>query len=168
MAKIRVPDPPPSPEPVPHLHGHGHPGRGHEKDDVSISGIVKFVGALLLGAFLVWAALAGMWRVLSQRNPTGPVVSPFAGPRELPPTPRLQVEGNDELQVYLDREAKRLRSYGESGKGSGVFHIPIDRAMDLVAQRGLPARQPSQQPKQPPRKQVLQGNERNPNEPKAQ
>lgn len=39
-------------------------------------------------------------------------------------------------------ETEQLNSYGWVDEQAGYVHIPIDRAMDLVLQQGLPARQP--------------------------
>ncbi len=41
---------------------------------------------------------------------------------------------------WRDREAAELESYGWIDRKSGIVRIPIDRAMDLLAQRGLPTR----------------------------
>jgi hypothetical protein len=38
------------------------------------------------------------------------------------------------------QEEKTLHSYGWVDQRAGVVRIPIDRAMELVAQRGLPTR----------------------------
>jgi hypothetical protein len=44
----------------------------------------------------------------------------------------------------LRRDLGRLNGYGPAGENG--FHIPIERAIDLTAQRGLPARATQQQP----------------------
>ena len=45
-----------------------------------------------------------------------------------------------ELAEFRLRQAKLLSSYGWVDREAGVVRIPIDRAMDLVAERGLPTR----------------------------
>jgi hypothetical protein len=44
--------------------------------------------------------------------------------------------------IYLDHreKANELYSYGWVDEKAGTVHIPIDRAMDLIVQRGLPVR----------------------------
>jgi hypothetical protein len=42
------------------------------------------------------------------------------------------------------REENILSTYGWADQNAGTVHIPIDRAMDLLAQRGLPVRQQQQ------------------------
>src|SRR5215471_7005310 len=50
--------------------------------------------------------------------------------------PRLQYDDTDDMRYFLNLEKQRLE---DSGKYTdGRIHIPIDRAMDLLAQRGLP------------------------------
>jgi hypothetical protein len=44
------------------------------------------------------------------------------------------------LQQLREAESAKLNSYGWIDKSTGVVRIPIDRAMDLLAQRGLLAR----------------------------
>jgi hypothetical protein len=39
-----------------------------------------------------------------------------------------------------------LTTYGWVDRKNGIVHIPIDRAMDLLLQRGLPTRAPEQEP----------------------
>jgi len=44
-----------------------------------------------------------------------------------------------DLQVLQAREDELLNTYGWTDPNRGIVRIPIDRAIDLVAQRGLPA-----------------------------
>ena len=59
----------------------------------------------------------------------------------LPPEPRLQTEPREDLAALRTREDATLSSYGWVDRNAGVVRIPIDRAMELTLQRGLPARQ---------------------------
>src|SRR5207247_7461652 len=52
--------------------------------------------------------------------------------------PRLQVNPQADWQRVRATDEARLSSYGQDA--GGAVRIPIDRAIDLVAQRGLPAR----------------------------
>jgi hypothetical protein len=119
---------------------NGHPSRDHEHSDVRIGGVVKFLMILIVSGVLIQFLLSGMWKWFGHSvAPTEPQ-SPFAGPRELPPQPRLQVHPRDDLQFYLQAEQEKLNTYG-ADPATGAIHIPIDRAMELVMQRGLPSRQ---------------------------
>ncbi len=54
-----------------------------------------------------------------------------------PPLPRLQVQPVRHWREFRSAEMDRLATYGWMDRTSGVVHIPIDRAMDLVAERGI-------------------------------
>ena len=66
-----------------------------------------------------------------------------AGREQLPPEPRLQVNPRDDLRELREREDQVLHSYGWVDRNAGVVRIPIEEAMKLTVQRGLPARQGS-------------------------
>ena len=63
----------------------------------------------------------------------------------LPPEPRLQANPKQDLRDLRESEDALLKSYGWVDKNNGVVRIPIDEAMKLVLQRGLPARPASEQ-----------------------
>ncbi|HEY1296352.1 MAG TPA: hypothetical protein VGJ60_25010, partial [Chloroflexota bacterium] len=63
-----------------------------------------------------------------------------AAPQPTPPRPALEAEPGQSLQPYLAAEQQKLSSYRWVDRQSGVVAIPITRAMDLVAQQGLPSR----------------------------
>ena len=42
------------------------------------------------------------------------------------------------MKELREEEAARLSSYGWVDRPAGVAHIPIDRAMAILAERGLP------------------------------
>ena len=50
--------------------------------------------------------------------------------------PRLQVDPETDLDRFRSGEDKRLTSYGWVDRGRGVVHIPIERAMQIIAERG--------------------------------
>jgi len=53
------------------------------------------------------------------------------------PTPRLQYDETSEMDVFRASEEEWLHTPGKNS--DGTVHIPIDEAMDLLTQRGLPA-----------------------------
>ena len=119
----------------------GAPDERALRDDVNIrvltAWLAGFFGLLLLAMLVV----AGIFRVLDAGEVAGPASdSVFAGRRILPPEPRLQVLPVDDLQALQQAEQKRLHGYGWVKKESGVVHVPIDRAIDLLLERGLPVR----------------------------
>ena len=60
--------------------------------------------------------------------------------RTAPPEPRLQVNPRAELLALRAREQATLDTYGWIDKERGVVRIPIEKAMDLLAKRGILAR----------------------------
>ena len=68
-----------------------------------------------------------------------PGLMPLPTP-QLPPEPRLQAEPGQELRQYRGQQEQLLNSYGWVDRSAGVVRIPIDRAIELLAQRGLPSR----------------------------
>ena len=53
------------------------------------------------------------------------------------PTPRLQYDDTNDMDIFRTAEEEWLNTPGKNP--DGTVHIPIDQAMDLLAQRGLPA-----------------------------
>ena len=53
--------------------------------------------------------------------------------------PRLQQFPHNELYTFSNEERDRLQSHGWESKAAGTVHIPIEEAMKLMVERGLPA-----------------------------
>jgi len=113
------------------------PTVGHERRDVSVATVVRW-GAGVLG--LVVFTVVAMWLVLKQleahEEHESPPASPLAsyGPQQ-PPQPRLQTDARGDLESLRASEQKQLESYGWIDRDAGTVHIPIERAMSLLAQR---------------------------------
>jgi hypothetical protein len=129
-----------------------NPDVGHETSDVNVRGIAGFAAGLALCTVMVCLVLYGMF-VLLRKGFTGtPVnVNALTGTREpaqpsaeaaakIFPEPRLQVDYFADLDKVRADWDEHLNSYGWLDKNAGVVHIPIERAMELTLQRGLPVR----------------------------
>ena len=126
----------------------------HEKSDVSVRGIFGFLIGLALCVVLICFVLAGVFSALRKGfTATRPNVNAMVGTRELPtaslkaaetifPEPRLQVDYYGDLSKMREQWNEQVNGYGWVDKNNGVVHIPIERAMQLTLQRGLPARMP--------------------------
>src|SRR5207237_3632089 len=55
-----------------------------------------------------------------------------------------------DLASFRAEEDKRLGEYGWVNQQAGKVHIPVDRAMDLIAKQGLPSRLPGPIPSTKP------------------
>ncbi len=118
----------------------GVPRPGYETRDVNARAIYAFGITLALVLVATILVARGMFGYFSKTQPLGPPPTPFYTGRVLPPEPRLQPEPKLDLRTMLDEQQKLLSSYGWSDQATGKVRIPIDRAMDLVLQRGLPVR----------------------------
>jgi hypothetical protein len=116
---------------------------GHETRDVSVRPIV-LAGVGLLVVLL--ATSAGAWWLLAHYQAReareSPPASPLAGEygRTEPPVPRLQTDPLADLRALRAEEDARLTSYGWVDRDNDLVHIPIERAVDLLAERAAAAR----------------------------
>jgi hypothetical protein len=145
-----------------------HPGPenvGYEVTDVNVNGIVVFLASL--GAFVAvfFVFCFGMGKVINtailksdgppnkwnmigaqpqgkrqdltsnavmEQNQLNQMVQRF-------PTPRLQTDdGNQEIAEMHAREDLLLDNYSWVDRTSGKIRIPISRAMQIIAEHGLP------------------------------
>jgi len=118
---------------------------GHETQDVSIGPIVKFGLALAIGAAVVSVAMWGLFRYFEARQekreePVPPMVA--ANLKRTPREPRLEPYPLGPRLAMRAREEAVLSSYGWVDRGAKVARIPIDRAMALLVERGLPPSKP--------------------------
>ena len=54
-----------------------------------------------------------------------------------PPQPRLQTDPSEDLEKFLVDEDKRLNTYYWIDKEKGIVHIPIQQAMQEIAEEGI-------------------------------
>ena len=116
----------------------------NDDNDVNTRGILAFGAGLLVLAvivhFLVWL-LFGYFA--SRESQLAAREFPLAADQQnrLPPEPRLQVNPRQDLADLRRREDAILGTYGWVDKNAGIVRIPIEEAMRLTLERGLPARQ---------------------------
>jgi hypothetical protein len=65
----------------------------------------------------------------------------------VPPSPRIQPDPRVDLRNYAESQEKLLNTYGWIDRQNGIVRLPIDRAMELLLERGLPTRSGSGQEK---------------------
>jgi hypothetical protein len=116
-------------------------GSSHEVSDINPKR-VAIVG-LGLATVIALALLVtyGLFHYFySGETRTRPLPSPLSYSREPTPEPRLSVEPGEELKTLRSEEDAMLKSYGWIDRDKGVVRIPIDRAIEILAERGLPVR----------------------------
>lgn len=136
--------------------------KGFEQSDVRTTGIVVFLMALLVFVGVAGILVYGIGKLINAElnREDGPTNkwSAEVNIRELGnmpanpemqqkveqltekfPTPRVQLDdGNQDVAALHQREDLLLDHYTWADRSQGKVRIPIDRAMAIVAQRGLP------------------------------
>ncbi|MBZ5684447.1 MAG: hypothetical protein LAP86_05370 [Acidobacteriia bacterium] len=147
-------------------NGHGD----YERQDIGVRAVYYFLGGLAVALVLAYFVVNGFYHSLEKRaqadqTPVSPLVANApVDTRRLPseyktdsegadyekylqknfPEPQLETNERTELNKIRQREEETLSTYDYVDQNAGTIRIPIDRAMDLLAQRGLPTRtQPS-------------------------
>jgi hypothetical protein len=122
----------------------GNPEVQHEDSDVNIAGILAFAVGLIVVAAIVLVAMWLLFRFFDVREARQNTIAyPLAVQQEqrLPPEPRLQTNPRQDLQDFRAAEHDILTTYGWVDKNAGTVRIPIDEAIKLTLQKGLPARE---------------------------
>lgn len=114
---------------------------GHEPNQVNLRRIGVVGGGLILLTGLSFWLMAELLSFLAAR-PRDDAAARLA----LPPPPRslsqplLQAAPAQDLQEFLTAEEAQLNSYGWVDQDAGLVRIPIQRAMQLLVERGVPTR----------------------------
>jgi hypothetical protein len=139
-----------------------HPGHGdYERRDIRVADVVYFLVGLALACVVAYVVAKGLYWYLDKhfeaaQTPVSPLVTNAPkDTRTVPPqydgnyekylkedfpAPQLEIDERTELNGERLREADALSTYGWVDQKAGTVRIPIDRAMELLAQRGLPVR----------------------------
>lgn len=134
-------------------YGHG----SFEREDLSVAGVLYFIVGIAALSVVAFLLMAGFYKLLDERaSKTQPEVSPLAtnvpkDTRKLTegykdylkdnfPTPRLEIDERTELNDDRIAEEEKLNSYSYVDDSHVTVRIPIERAMELIVQRGLPVR----------------------------
>ncbi len=128
---------------------------GYERQDISVAGVLYFLGGLAAAGLISYFVVMGVYSYLEKRSdaeqaPVNPLVTNApVDTRKLSvdykdylkqnfPRPQLEIDERTQLDKIRREEEETLNSYSYVDKNAGTVRIPIDRAMDLIAQRGLP------------------------------
>ncbi len=146
----------------PEGHGEIDASHGYERSDIGVTGIVVFLTSLGIFVAVTGVLCYGIGKVINaeMNKEDGPTtkwaktvdvrqLGNFPNSPELQnkvaslvaefPTPRLQSDdGNQDITDLHAREDLLLDHYTRIDGDQGKVRIPIERAMELIAQRGLP------------------------------
>jgi hypothetical protein len=117
----------------------------YQADGTSTRKILLWIVGLF-GA-LVFTALFTLWfyrAFLQGRDKLGTETMIIdQDPRASMPEPKLQVNPRADLKTLRAEEDQILNNYAWKDQASGAVRIPIERAKELILERGLPARKES-------------------------
>ena len=114
-------------------------GRDHEYKDISFKSIVRFAVVLVVITVVTHVLLWGVFEILDSRVTYAEEYNPMALPNTLPPAPRLQVDEGEDINEFRMQEDSMMQAYGWLDRNAGVARIPIDRAIEVIATKGLPS-----------------------------
>jgi hypothetical protein len=112
----------------------------YERKDVDVRALFIIAFLLLLSCVAIFIVVTLMMHYFKVHEPAvtaGQPNIPVTRAREFP-QPRLLIKPGASLADLRAAEKSDLSSYGWIDRGSGVARIPIDRAMQLLLERGLP------------------------------
>lgn len=131
-----------------------------ERRDIGMGGVLWFLVGLAVAGVIITFAVNGFYHYLQARSdaeqaPVSPLVT--NAPKDTRhlsadykdylkqnfPNPRLEIDERHQLDQIRMQEEETLATYGWVDQKAGIVRIPIERAMDLIAQRGLPVRSQS-------------------------
>jgi hypothetical protein len=131
-----------------HGHGHGHAAgegasdqsvaAGYELADARARPLVVTTVAIFIIIFLAFALMAGLLFIAGNApadrsntlNPTEIAV-------QLPPEPRLEQNPQNDSSRLFAETAEHLEQYGWVAQRDGIAHIPIERSMELLLEKGV-------------------------------
>jgi hypothetical protein len=123
-----------------------------EREDLSPGGVFYFMAGLAVVGVVIYFIVVGMYTFLDRyerehQAAISPMMTPKADTRIVThedtqafPQPRLEENERTQITDYVLKADRQLLTYDWVNKDRGVVRIPIDRAMDLIAERGLPVR----------------------------
>jgi hypothetical protein len=147
--------------------GNGAHGNEYEREDLASKGVFAFMIGLAVTGVIVYFIVVGMYHFLDdyekrQMTSASPLAAsqPQADIHYIPydpgkdsvaqsfknnGAPMLEINERGQLRDFLTKQEDQLNSYGWIDEKDGVAHIPIERAMELMVERGIPVYPESQQ-----------------------
>jgi hypothetical protein len=125
---------------------------GYEHEDLSPTSVFYFMAGLAVITVIIYFIVFGMYRFLDgYEKAHQPAISPMVTPRvdtrvvtdadtQAFPQPRLEKNEGTNLRDSIEDQDRKLATYNWVDPDKGIVQIPIDRAMELIVERGLPVR----------------------------
>jgi hypothetical protein len=119
----------------------------YEERDTDIRAVFILLATLigtLLATIVVSAVMHKVYLAAFHRYENHRIMSPMAQMHRLPPEPRLQPNPTSDMVHFREIEDTLVNTYGWVDSQNGRVRIPVSRAMEMIAERGLPARKGTQ------------------------
>ena len=147
---------------------HNAHGVAAEPDRVPTKVVVALYGLLAIAAIVSAVLVLVLFRWLegrAERKDRAMIAEAgLERPQDaIPPAPRLQIHPVASWNAFRDAESARLATYGWMDRASGAVHVPVERAMEIVIERGVgplpppPVPAPAVVPAQPAGQPAAQG-----------
>jgi hypothetical protein len=132
-----------------------NPDVSFEKADVQPTTIYWYLGALAISVILSYVACVFVLRLTTKMaveyDTPPPMIRQEMGSayEAMPPEPRLQGvpgHGNDpqtDLRQKVESDTEANQKYGWIDQNAGVAQIPVQDAMKIIAEKGLPGVPPA-------------------------
>ncbi|MGQ9898377.1 MAG: hypothetical protein ACUVR8_12590 [Acidobacteriota bacterium] len=118
-------------------------GVGFEQTDANIKAVFGVGIAILIFTLCCTVVINVLYSYLDERSSR--VVQPKTERTKTESRvindhePPLQESPEADMRIWRAKEEAHLKSYGWVAKEKGIVHIPIDQAMKLTLERGLPS-----------------------------
>ncbi len=136
---------------------HGHSGHEveFEHQDLGTRGVFAFLFGLVVSGVVIYFIIITMYRFLdhyehSQMTMASPLITSKGSVSRVVTqndmdkafkdngAPMLETNERGQMRDFLMDQEKQLNSYGWVDEKAGIAHIPIERAMELTVQSGIP------------------------------
>jgi hypothetical protein len=122
--------------------GHNPHGVAAEPDRVPTKVVVALYGLLAVAAIgaaiVVLVVFRGLEKRAERKDRAEIAAAGLERPQDvIPPPPRLQIHPVASWKAFRDAESARLATYGWMNRPSGAVHVPVERAMEIVLERGV-------------------------------
>jgi hypothetical protein len=129
----------------------GPPEGGDNRVDgeLDFRGILVFIGGLLAVTLVVMSLMWGVAVLFkgsrARKDPAPPALAEAREVR-VPPGPNLQPNPSADLAAFRGVEETELATWAWVDREKAVARVPVERALEIVASRGLPAPPPMPPP----------------------
>jgi hypothetical protein len=126
-----------------HDHSFHDPHVGHEESDISVGAAATFgvlLALLCIFAIICVSVLMHIYGNQEAAEYSQAMTYPLAHEQPMPQGPGVQANPPADLSALRLEEDAILDNYAWVDREHGIVRIPIARAMELLVQKGLPAR----------------------------